>query len=256
MKLRQIFFALVLAWSALVAGSVRAAPGPANSVMPTGVATAPVPAADDDGEPSFSLPTESDRAVWKKPGFRFGLGLLYSRFFGIHGPPNGAFIGPTVRLGIRLDDSWSLMGSLQYLFARSGPMTGVRYGGTIEPTWHATEHLSLAVGIGFGGLVVSSSSRADPPPLATSLDTSYTFPNARTPMQSCNGSGVTGLLRADWMMVLGPRSSTGFALETDAQWTACVDDTGTVEPDTATSIVRRQWWGHFGGSLAWVILWR
>jgi hypothetical protein len=76
-------------------------------------------------------------------------------------------------------------------------------------------------------------------------------------MPSCNGAGVTGLLRADWMMVLGPRSSTGFALETDAQWTGCVDDSaGAVEPDTATPIVRRQWWGHFAGSLAWVILWR
>jgi hypothetical protein len=267
MKLRQISFASVLAANAFVAGRVQAAPGATPGLAPSGPTTAlapanaPVavarPAADDEGPPRLSLPTESDRAAWKKPGFRFGLGLAYARMVGIDGPPSGQFIGPTVRMGIRLDERWSLMGSLQYLFARGrGGMGGVRYAGTIEPTWHASEHFSLGVGIGFGGLVEPSSNRPDPYPHGDTLDASYTFPNARTPLQSCDGVGVTGLLRAEWLFVLGPRASTGVALETDGQWTACVDDTGTVEPDTATAIVRRQWWSHFGGSLAWVILWR
>jgi len=253
MKLRQILFAFV-ALATLGAGRVWAAPQ-AVTATPGAAASPAQPVLDDDGPPRLSLPTESDRAVWKNPGFRFGLGLVYSRYFGIDGPPSGTFIGPTIRLGLRLDERWSLMGSLQYLFARSGPMMGVRYAGTIEPTWHATEHLSLTVGIGFGGLVTSSN-RVDPAPKSGSLDTSYTFPNAQTPLAGCNGVGVTGLLRADWMMVLGPRASTGVALETDAQWTGCVDDSGNVESDTARPIVRRQWWGHAGGSLAWVILWR
>jgi hypothetical protein len=68
--------------------------------------------------------------------------------------------------------------------------------------------------------------------------------------------GVAGLLRAQWLFVMGPRSSTGLALQFDGQWTACVDDTGILEPDTATSIVRRQWWPHLGGSLTWEIQWR
>jgi hypothetical protein len=157
-------------------------------------------------------------------------------------------------MGIRLDERWSLMGSFQYLYATGTAGTrGLRYAGTIEPTWHASEHLNLGVGIGFGGLVGRLSNR---PNETQAVDASYTFPDARTPLQSCNGVGVTGLLRAEWMMVLGPRSSTGLALETDGQWTVCVDDTGVTEPDTATPIVRRQWWGHFGTSLAWVILWR
>jgi hypothetical protein len=42
----------------------------------------------------------------------------------------------------------------------------------------------------------------------------------------------------------------------DGQWTDCVDDSGRLEPDTATPIVRRQWWPHLGGSLIWGILWR
>jgi hypothetical protein len=212
---------------------------------------------DEDPPPRFSLPTESDRALWRKPGFRFGLGLVYGRFFGIDGPPNGNLIGPTVRMGLRLDEQWSLMGSLQYLYATaSNVMRGLRFAGTVEPTWHATDHLSLSVGLGFGGLIENGSNKPDPSPLGGTLNSSYTFPNASAPLPSCSGGGVTGLLRGEWSWILGPRASTALALETDGQWTGCVDDTGQVDPDTATPIVRRQWWPHVGASLAWVITWR
>jgi hypothetical protein len=255
MKLRPT---LMLLATALVAGRAQAAPVAENPVSPSSAPAALAQStADDDGPPRLSLPTETDRSVWKKPGFRFGLGLVYGRLLGIHGPPNGQLIGPTIRLGIRLDDDWSLMGSFQYLYATgTGGLRGLRYAGTIEPTWHATEHLNFAVGIGFAGLVEPSSTRPNPDPQPDKLATSYTFPDARTPLPSCSGVGFTGLLRAEWMMVLGPRSSTGLAVEGNGQWTGCVDDTGRVEPDTASAIVRRQWWPHLGGSLAWVILWR
>jgi hypothetical protein len=258
MKLRQILFASVLAATALAAARVWAEPPVAPALAPASTPAASVQAAvDEDGPPRLSLPTESDRAVWKKPGFRFGLGLVYGRLFGINGPPNAQLIGPSIRFGIRLDESWSLMGSFQYLYATGTAGTrGLRYAGTIEPTWHASEHLNLGVGIGFGGLVGPISNRPDPHPLGASLSASYTFPDARTPLQSCDGVGVAGLLRAEWMLVLGPRSSTGLALETDGQWTGCVSDSGNLESDTAAPIVRRQWWAHFGTSLAWVILWR
>jgi len=230
------------------------APATTPATAPVPVTTAPI--FDEDGPPRFSLPTESERAMWKKPGFRFGLGVVYGRFYGINGPPNSQLIGPTIRLGLRLDEAWSLMSSLQYLYATgSGGTRGLRFAGTIEPTWHATEHLSLAAGIGFGGIVQPSTSQSGTSQLGTP-DTSYTYPDARTPMSSCNGVGVAGLLRAEWMMILGPRASTGLALEMDGQWTGCVDDTGVLEPDTATPIVRRQWWPHVGGSIAWGILWR
>lgn len=195
--------------------------------------------------------------MWKKPGFRFGLGLVYGRLYGINGPPDATLIGPTIRMGLRLDDKWSLMGSLQYLYATaSNVMRGVRFAGTIEPTWHATEHLNLAMGIGFGGIVEPSSTRPNPDPQPGTLNTSYTFPDARTPLPSCNGVGVAGLLRGEWVWIMGPRGAMGVALETDAQWTGCVDDTGRLEPDSATPIVRRQWWPHVGASLALVMTWR
>ena len=213
------------------------------------------PVFDEDAPPRLSLPTESDRALWKKSGFRMGLGLVYGRFYGIGGPPDAHLIGPTIRVGLRLDEDWSLMGSLQYLYA-SGGMKGLRFAGTIEPTWHATQHLSLALGLGFGGILETGSSRPNPDPQSSTLTSSYTFPNASPPIPNCNGVGVAGLARAEWMVVMGPRSATGLAFEMDGQWTGCVDDSGRLEPDTATPIVRRQWWPHLGGSLIWGILWR
>jgi hypothetical protein len=235
------------------AGGLAAAGAPDAPTVAAPVSSAPI--FDEDGPTRFSLPTESDRALWKKPGFRFGLGLVYGRMYGINGPPSASLIGPAIRMGVRLDDDWSVLGSLQYLYA-TGAMQGLRFAGTIEPTWHATDHLSLAAGIGFGGIVERTSLRTNPDPQPSTLDTSYTFPNARNPIPGCNGVGVTGLLRAEWMMVIGPRASTGLALEMNGQWTGCVDNTGTFEPDTARAVVRRQWWSHMGGTLAWGILWR
>jgi hypothetical protein len=231
-----------------------------NPAMPQLAPVAPATAApvfDEDAPPRLSLPTASDRALWRKPGFRFGLGVVYGRFYGLGGAPNYSLIGPTIRAGLRLDEAWSLMGSLQYLYATgAGGDQGLRYAGTIEPTWHATSHLLLAVGIGFGGIVEQGSSRPNPDPQPSTLDASYTFPNASHPLPACSGVGVAGLLRGQWLWVMGPRSATGLALQFDGQWTGCVDDTGRVEPDTATPIVRRQWWPHLGGSLTWEIQWR
>jgi hypothetical protein len=249
-----VLFALAQAGGAMAAGAVTPLGLDAPGVGLPGT-TARTPVFDEDPPPRLSLPTESERALWTKPGFRFGLGLVYGRLYGIGGSPNAKVIGPTIRMGLRLDEDWSLMGSLQYLYA-TGAMRGLRFAGTIEPTWHATQQLSLAIGIGFGGILEPSSSRSNPDPQPSTLSSSYTFPSANPPLPSCSGVGVTGLLRAEWMTVLGPRSAMQFAFEMDGQWTACVDDTGLLEPDTATPIVRRQWWPHLGGSLIWGILWR
>jgi hypothetical protein len=262
MNTRPLFLAGLLALSAL-GRDVDAAPGgTGNQAGPVlgagqtlGAPATPVPVFDEDPPPRLSLPTESDRMLWTKPGFRFGLGLVYGRLYGVGGPPDANTIGPIIRLGLRIDEAWSLMGSLQYLYA-TGAMRGLRFAGTVEPTWHATQHLSLAVGLGFGGLIEPTSSRPDLHPYSGEISSSYTFSSANPPLPNCDGVGATGLMRAEWMFVLGPRSSTSLAFEMNGQWTGCVDDSGRVEPDSNTSIVRRQWWPHLGGSLIWGILWR
>ena len=215
----------------------------------------------DDGLPfKLSLPTEADAAQWLQPGFRMQMGLGFGVLQGIDGTPGSKNIPILVRIGARLDRDWSLFGSFQFAVAgwrKNGDLSGLRFAGTIDPTWHITDHLDLAAGFGFGGLVEGSTGRSDPnAEQRTSLVASYTFPSARTPVVACSGVGVAGLLRATYMWVLGPMSATGFAAQADGQWTACVETVGRVEPDTAQSIVRRQWWSNAGGSLTWVISWR
>jgi len=229
-----------------------------SSPGPTGATATPAKKDDDDeGEPRLSLPTQADRLAWRNSGFRLGLGLVYGRLVGLRGAPSGRLIGPTVRVGLRLDESWSVLASFQYASAsKAGGLSGLRFAGTIDPTWHVTPSLSIAVGFGFGGIVEGRTGRMDADPLPSTIDTSYTFPNARTSIASCSGVGAAGLARVEWAYVLGPRAQTGVALEVVGQWTGCVDDTNRVEPDTGTAIVRRQWWPHTGVTLGWGITWR
>jgi hypothetical protein len=213
--------------------------------------------ADDDGEPRLSLPTEADRTAWQTSGFRLGLGLAYGRLTGLRGAPSGRLLGPTIRMGLRLDRSWSLLASFQYASAsQPRELAGLRFAGTIDPTWHVTPSLAVALGFGFGGIVEGSTDRTDPEPLPSTLESSYTFPDADPPIASCNGVGAAGLARIEWGYVLGPRTQTQVSLEVVGQWTGCVDDTGRIEPDTGTAIVRRQWWPHTGATLAWGFTWR
>ena len=214
-------------------------------------------AQDDDGEPRLSLPTEADRVAWQRPGFRLGLAFVYGDLVGLGGAPSGRLLGAKLRAGLRLDPSWSLLTSFEYsLASRKGGLGGLRFAGTLDPTWHVTRSLSVALGFGFGGIVESSADRMDASPLPGELETSYTFPDARTPMAACSGVGAAGLARVEWAYVLGPRASGTIALEGIGQWTGCIDDTGRVEPDTGRAIVRRQWWPHAGATLAVGVTWR
>jgi len=212
---------------------------------------------DDEGEPRLSLPTEADRDAWLRSGFRLGLGILYGQLAGLEGAPSGRLRGVTVRMGMRLDADWSVLASFQYALASSpGGLDGLRFAGTIDPTWHVTRHLSLAVGFGFGGIVEGSTGRPEVMPLPSSLNTSFTFPGASPPLPSCSGVGAAALARIEWTFILGPRAATGFSVEAVGQWTGCVADTGNVEADTGQAIVRRQWWPHAGATVGWGMTWR
>ncbi len=213
----------------------------------------------DEPPAEVSEPTQTKAEAWKSPGFRLSLGFGYGRLVGLGGAPSGRLLGPMMRAGIRLDEHWSLLGSFQYLSASAdGGLSGLRYTGLLEPTLHVTDNLSVGVGLGFGGIVEGGfTGRFDPdePPSSTLTD-SYTFPDASMPLAECSGGGVAARVRADWMFLLGRHTAMGLALELDAQWTGCVDDTGRVEDDTAEPIVRRQFWPHVGGTISWLVKWR
>ena len=211
---------------------------------------------EEEGPPKLSLPTEADRQAWLHPGFRLGLGLTYGEFHGLRGAPSGRLLGPKLRVGLRLDETWSLMASFEYTAAsRAGGLAGLRFAGTLDPTWHVTPAFSLAVGLGFGG-IVEDSTRMDATPLPADIQSSYTFPDASTPINSCSGVGAATLVRGEYAYVLGPRTEITVGAEAIGQWTGCVDDSGHVEPDTGKAIERHQWWPHVGASLTVGITWR
>ena len=215
-------------------------------------------ASNDEPPPKLSLPTVADQEAWRRSGFRLGLGLGYGDFVGLEGAPTGRLLAFLVRAGLRLDRDWSVLGSLQYarVSAANGGLSGLRFSVTVDPTWQVTSHLSLAVGMGLGGIVSGSTGRPDISPLGSTLGASYTFPSSNPPVPNCTGTGLAGLARATWTVVLGPRSATSVALEAIGQWTGCVDDTGQVDRDTGTAIVRRQWWPHTGATASWELTWR
>ena len=219
---------------------------------------APAAAADEDGAPRLSLPTEADRQAWQRSGFRLGLGIGYGELVGLRGVPSGRSIAAKLRVGLRLDQQWSLYTSFEYArVSASGGLSGLRFAGTIDPTWHVLPSLSVALGVGFGGIVEArSTGRMDAAPFAPDLETSYTFPDASPPIARCSGIGAAGLARVEWGYVVGPRSQLTASAEAIGQWTGCVDETNRFEPDTGKAIVRRQWWPHAGAMLAVGVTWR
>lgn len=245
--------AIVALWAPVaVADDKPAEPAPAEA------SDKPVITDEEEGPPKLSLPTEEDRQAWKKPGFRLSLGMTYGELHGLRGAPSGRLLGPILRMGVRLDADWSLMSSFMYASAsRAGELSGLRFAGTVDPTWHITPSLSLAFGFGFGGIVEGGPSRPmDASPAPDTLESSYTFPDASTPIASCSGVGAAALVRGEFATVMGPRSQFHASIELVGQWTGCVDDTGNLEPDTGEAIERRQWWPHIGGVVTAGFTWR
>jgi len=211
----------------------------------------------DGPDAKVSLAIESDADAWERSGFRLGLGLAYGDLSGLRGAPSGRLLGPELHVGVRLDRAWSLYSTFEYASAsgRLG-LSGLRFAGTLDPTWHVTRHFALGVGVGFGGIVEGRTGRPDVAPLGSTLDTSYTFPSSSPPLPSCSGVGLAALARATYSHVLGPRAQTMVELEVIGQDTTCTEPTGNLEPDTAEPIVRRQYWSHAGATLLWGVTWR
>ncbi len=223
---------------------------------------APLPAAatadDDDFKLPFrlSLPTLADHKAWQTLGFRLQLGYGYGAALGLSGAPDADLHVIIIRVGARLDEDWSLLSSFQYGVA-SGGILGMRFSGTLDPTWHVWSGLELALGAGFAGIVEGGPPRTDPSAAQRSeIVASYTFPDNSKLLPRCSGVGAAALARVGWNFVIGPLASTTLSAQVDGQWTGCEEDLDRLEPDTAEAIVRRQWWGHVGSTLTWTIAWR
>jgi hypothetical protein len=260
---------LMLSWLGCERG-VLAQPSPSPSPSPSpqpspSPSPSPQPSpspikreSNEGGVERVSLATESVRAAWQQSGIRLGLGVSYGWIAGLRGAPSGRLLGGVLRIGMRLDQDWSVVGEFQYASASASKgLSALRFAGTIDPVWHVSPSLAVEVGVGFGGFVEGNTTgRVDVDPLPSTLDASYTFPDARTPLPSCNGAGAVGLGRVEWSRALGSRTATTVAIEVLGQYTRCVDPTGRVEPDTARAIVRTQYWPHAAAAVSWGFTWR
>jgi hypothetical protein len=235
-------------------GGSAAAAGSDAIVLPA----APIKKADDDGEPKLSLPTESDRVAWTAAGFRLALAFVAGDLHGERGAPSAGLVGVGMHAGLRLDRDWSLVATFKYARAAAGTggVTGLWFQGTIDPTWHITRSLAVALGFGFGGIASGRTGGAEIAPFPSSLDSSYTFPSSATPMPRCSGVGAAVVARATYSWVVGPRSSAYLDLDAFGQYTECIDPTGNVDPDTAQPIVRIQYWPQDGFTFNLGFAWR
>ena len=219
-----------------------------------GTTSAPITKSEDEA-PKLSLPTQADRDAWQTSGFRLGIGMDYGRMIGLRGAPSGRLLGAVLHAGLRLDKDWSLLATFHYASASaSGQLSALRFAGTVDPTWHVTPTLALAIGFGFGGLVEGSTSRMDNPVQAT--DVSITLPSSDPPVSSCTGVGAAGLARATYSIVIGPRTTFNVEAEIIGQYTSCTQRRPIVEPDTAQPIARTQYWPHTGATLGVGFAWR
>ncbi len=248
----------LLAVAACSAVARADAPAPAPAPTDTTKGTSTVPFTDEKEEPpKLSLATEADRVAWTRPGFRLSLGLVGGEMIGLRGTPSGRLIGAQLHAGLRLDRDWSVLATFQYAqVSKHLGLSGLRFAGTIDPTWHVTPSFSLAMGFGFGGFVEGSTGRPDVMPYGSTLDSSYTFGSSNPPLPQCVGVGAAALARATYSYVLGPRGETNVELEVVGQYTACVNTTRNVNPDNAQPIVREQYWPHTGVTLSWSFMWR
>jgi hypothetical protein len=197
----------------------------------------------------LSLPTQADVDAWANPGLRVQLGYGYAVVQGAG--PAWSFRSQTaiLRPSFRLDRRWALGVSLLY---GTGP-NGVRWSVTAEPTFFVWRQLSIAAGLGIGGLFISR------PDVSTGTlsteNVSRTLSDADH-LSSCTGSALTSALRAEYLFVVGPLFASGPFAQLEAQWTECQQSFGEVDQETGKSVVLTQWWRQQAATFGWWFAWR
>lgn len=198
---------------------------------------------------TLSLPTEDDRVAWASPGLRVALGYGYASVFG--SAPALSFRGHSVflRPSVRLDDRWAIAVGLAY---GTGP-NGVRWSVTAEPTFFAWRQLSIAWGLGFGGLDITNPNaswgRQPDAMVSRDLVAGETLPR-------CTGTALSSLVRTEYLFVAGPLFASGPFAQLQGQWTRCQDTFGRTDNETGRPITLSQWWQQGAATLGWWLAWR
>jgi hypothetical protein len=199
----------------------------------------------------LSLPTQSDVDAWHAPGLHMQLGYAYGLVHGF-GPAfswrSQTFL---LRPSVRLDEHWALGVTLLY---GTGP-TGVRWSATAEPTFFPWRQLALSVGAGYGGLLVGNSAASTGGLQGPTEVVSRELTGSER-LNSCSGSALSTLARAEYLFVAGQLFSSGPFVGVSSQWTHCEQTFGRVDVETGRAIVLSQWWHEGAVDLGWWFAWR
>ena len=233
----------------VISSTVEVAAQPAVS---SSSVTSPKTTLKSQSEPLFrlSLPTEDDYTVWTKPGFRISLGYGRGYVYGRNLAPGGRTTSFTLRAGARIDEHWSVLGNVQY----QGAAGGLRYLGTVEPTFDIIPRLTVSIGLGLAGFVIIDDMPPVPP--ADGVVATYTYDDGDPALGGCSGSGFAATARVAYSIVLGPIFATGPAVSFGSQVTRCAQVLENSDPDTGRPIELEQYWYHNGFSIDWMLTWR
>lgn len=213
---------------------------------------------DDEYVLRLSLPTQADLDAWKEPGIRVTLGWIQGRQEGMGPAPDLAPLGAALRPWLRVSPHWSLGATFSWQ-AVVDDFMGLKWGATLEPTWHPWRGLALSLGLGYGGILGGRYGAAEMDYDEASQEpaqhlVSRTLGDDES-MSECASGGWLALARVEYQFVVGPLFSTGPFGQVDVQRTGCETTVGN-DVETGKPIILRQWWMHRGFNLGWWLTWR
>ena len=199
----------------------------------------------------LSLPTQADVDAWASPGLRLQLGGAYGIVQGSGPALSWRSRIAILRPSVRIDRYWGMGVALLY---GTGP-NGVRWSVTAEPTFYPWRQLAISAGVGYGGLSV------DVPGGSTGRLQGASEPVSRNltageQLNSCVGSALSTVLRAEYLFVAGALFASGPFVQANAQWTQCSETFGRTDTETGTPVVLTQWWQQQGATFGWWFAWR
>ena len=202
-------------------------------------------------EVRLSLPTEEDHDAWAKPGLKVQLGIGYGQLKGLGPAYDFSLYEARLQVRIRLSAKWSIATTLEYapLTLAGVGAVGLGWSTTVEPIFHPTRALGLALGLGYGGVTFNDGVNARAPEtVSRTLD-----PTER--MHSCTSGGLSAIARVDYLFVAGALFASGPYLEAKSLVGRCDQNRGT-DTETGLQVTLSQVWTNGGAAAGWWFAWR
>ena len=217
---------------------------------------------DDEGYVfRVSLPTQDDYTAWMEPGFRLSLGYGFGPYSHFEHDFNFKAHGINVRPHVRLSETWGVGATINYGISKGDKVNGLRWSTTCELTHYFFEQLALTAGVGLGGLWVTCPlDDYESPACRSYLElgsgrTSRALTN-RERITDCEGDGIVGVARAEYLMVVGSNFASGPFVDGMLQRVRCEERTDLIEDSTGRALKVWEHWSHLGVNAGWWFTWR